>query len=453
MLNSKEIRAQIAEKTAQIQAIVELSKAENRDLNDDERKIVDQVQGLGDQPGELSVLESNLERAIRFEARVKEIRNSINPMGRQQSDSNRRDIVIPATARVHGRLKAFAGDTAEQDAYVSGRWIAANFFNHGGSRKWLKEHGIRNALSTTDNEKGGLFVPTEMQTSIIRLVEQFGVFRRFSQIEPMTSDRKVVPVRVGGMTAYPVSETTTANEGSNTGTKSDPTYINIELVARKWKSWLKMSDEINEDSIIQIADQVTLEAALAFAYAEDNAGFNGDGTSTYHGIVGVMNALLAGSVYTAISGNTSFGTLDMEDFLAMVGMLPDFEGITPAWFISKEGFNASMHRLMMAAGGNDALNFAAGGQMTFLSYPVVFTNVLNKTLTTQTSTKLMAFGDLRMASRFGDRRSMTMSLTDQRYWDEDQIAIKATERFDINVHSRGTASEAGAMLVLQTPGS
>lgn len=308
-------------------------------------------------------------------------------------------------------------------------------------------------MSTDSNEKGGIFVPTEMQTSIIRLVEKHGVFRQYSKVTPMGSDRKVAPVRIAGMTAYPVAETRDSNEGSNAGTRSEPRYTNIELVARKWKAWVKMSDELNEDALISIADEVALEMALAFAYAEDTAGFLGDGTSAYHGIVGVLNAVNAGSVHIADTGNTSFGALDMADFEGIVGKLPDYEGINPAWFISKAGYYASMHRLLMAAGGNTAENLENGGRPMFLGYPVVFTSVLNKTLTSQTDTKLLVFGDLRMASLFGDRRKMTMSLTDQRFWDEDQIAIKGTERFDINIHSRGTAADPGAILVLQTPNS
>lgn len=453
MLKSSEIRAAIAQKSAEVKAIVELATKEERELTAEEKAVVDRIQGIGDEAGEIQQLNTDLERAVRFEARVAEIANQLEPTLGQPPEPkpDRKAISIPAQARVHGSLKAFTGEKAAENAYIAGRWVAANFLGHSGSRKWLKDHGIRNSMSTDSNEKGGIFVPTEMQTSIIRLVEKHGVFRQYSKVTPMGSDRKVAPVRIAGMTAYPVAETRDSNEGSNTGTRSEPQYANIELVARKWKAWVKMSDELNEDALISIADEVALEMALAFAYAEDTAGFLGDGTSAYHGIVGVLNAVNAGSVHIADTANTSFGALDMADFEGMVGKLPEFEGINPAWFVSKAGYYASMHRLLMAAGGNTAENLENGGRPMFLGYPVVFTSVLNKTLTAQTDTKLLAFGDLRMASLLGDRRKMTMSLTDQRFWDEDQIAIKGTERFDINIHSRGTATDPGAILVLQTP--
>ena len=454
MKKSKDIRAAIALKEAEVKALFELAATESREFTAEEKTLVDSIQGIGDQQGELQALGADLERAIRFEARVQELAGDFGNRKPPQIDGGRRkEIVVPAKARNVATLKAYTGEKALENAFVFGHMVAAKFFNKNASKRWLKEHGLSNALSEDSNEKGGLFVPAETSMEIIRLVEQYGVFRRYARVRPMSSDRLVVPVRTSGLTAYPVAETNTANESSNTGTQSEPAYTNVELVARKWKAWTKMSDELNEDSLVSMADELATESAIAFAYAEDNAGFNGDGTSAYHNIKGVLNAVQAGSIFTARAANLAFSTLDMEDFLDMKGKLPDFPGIQPAWFISKEGYCASMERLMIAAGGNTVANVAAGGQASFLGSPVVITNVLNSTLTNQASTNLLVYGDLRMAALLGDRRMMSMSLTDQRYWDTDQIAVKTTERIDINVHSQGTSSAAGAVIVLATPAS
>jgi HK97 family phage major capsid protein len=192
---------------------------------------------------------------------------------------------------------------------------------------------------------------------------------------------------------------------------------------------------------------------LAFAFAEDNSCFNGDASSTFHGILGILNALKAGSKHTALAGNTAFSTLDLDDFRSMKGKLPRFAGMQPAWYISPEGYSESIERLLLAANGTLPGDIENGGNLRFLGFPVILTNVLNSTLTAQINTDLLVLGDMRMGVRFGDRRQMTLSATDQRYWDEDQVAIKATSRFDINVHSLGTATAAGALMVLRTPGA
>ena len=459
---SKEIREIIAGRDAEVKAIEALCKEEEREPTADETKAINAWYGTSDdEPGEFDKLSAELKSAERREKKQQEIAAAAlgdrldNHVDTAENGTSTR-VVVPASHKRHGKLKAFENNhEGERAAYIAGRTMAAFLYNHEGSAEWLSNHGIQASLSTNDGNNSAVLVPVEMETAIIRLVEKFGVARQYCSIEPMGSKTKIVPVRVGGMTAYPVGETTEANQGSNTGTQSEPKYSNLELIARKWKTWLKMSDELNEDALVTLGDNIATEAALAFAYAEDNALFNGDGSSTYHRITGVFNAVKAGSVYTAATGNTSFGELDLTDFENAAGQVAEYAGISPAWFISKEGYFASMARLQMAAGGNTVQNIAGMPERMFLGYPVVWTNVLNKTLTAQTDTKLCVLGDLGMGVKFGDRRDMTMSLTDQRYWDEDQIAVKATERFDINVHSKGTttAGDAGSIVVIQTPSS
>ena len=58
------------------------------------------------------------------------------------------------------------------------------------------------------------------------------------------------------------------------------------------------------------------------------------------------------------------------------------------------------------------------------------------------------FGDIAMAATFGDRRGMTVARSTEYKFAEDQIAIKATERFDINIHDIGDTTNAGPVVAL-----
>jgi HK97 family phage major capsid protein len=69
-------------------------------------------------------------------------------------------------------------------------------------------------------------------------------------------------------------------------TQSDPAWNAIQLVAKEMGAYTKIGRQLNEDALIDLGEKVTENIAFAFAYAEDNAGFNGDGTSTYGGVNG-----------------------------------------------------------------------------------------------------------------------------------------------------------------------
>lgn len=469
LLTSKEIREQIGELTDRASAIVELAESEKRALTDEEKAEIDGILGVGKQgeagykPGKIDALQRDLERAEKLEARQAEITNRRNPVPPQEGAETETDdatalrpraaaIVIPARANfAHASLKAYHGPHARQEAYIAGQFLLGTIFRHEPAAQWCREHGLgeniifRAALAEGANQLGGFLVPDEMERSIIALRETYGVFRRQARVTAMSGDVKNHPYRKTGVTAYFVGE-------NQEITESEATWGNAKLVAKKIAALVRYSTEVSEDAIISIGDELTVEIAQAFALKEDQCGFLGDGTATYGGIIGLAAALAAGSIYTAIAGNLAFGTLDLADFESMVGKLPDYAGINPAWYISKAGWAASMLRLMDAAGGNTVRELSSGdGRMQFLGYPVVWSGVLNKTLTDQASTRLLYFGDLAMSALLGNRRGMSIAISDQRWFAEDQIGIKGTERFDITVHSVGDATNPGAMIGLTTP--
>jgi HK97 family phage major capsid protein len=182
------------------------------------------------------------------------------------------------------------------------------------------------------------------------------------------------------------------------------------------------------------------------AVKEDSCGFLGDGTSTYGGITGLANALNAGSIVTATS-ITDLANLLIATFITTVGKLPQFPGIQPAWYVNKAVYYASMGRLALAAGGNNLVDFGNGPQEQFMGYPVRFINTLPSTAAS--GTKIAYFGDLAMAATMGTRRGVTLRADESIYFAQDALALRVTERFDINVHERGTASLAGPMIMVQ----
>lgn len=354
---------------------------------------------------------------------------------------------IPAQARKHNNLKCFRGPDAEQKAYDAGKFYQAALLGDIEATEYCQTNNLWMAHRTTDNNRGGVLVPSPVSTEIINLQEEIGVFRQFSFNWPMSSDTLTIPRRIGGLTAYYTAETDTI------ATSPDIEMNTVHLTARKLAVMTAVTSELNEDSLVVVADLISAEIARAFSDKEDAAGFKGDGTSTYGGITGLKNALNAGAIVTAAAGNTSFGSLDLNDFEKCAGALAQYPGIQPRWYIHSAGYFASMGRLMNAAGGNTTRELADGPQRMFLGYPVQFTQVLPNTLAAQPGTIVAYFGDLQMGSTFGNRRDHRIATDAGKYFSEDMIAIRGTERFDIKIHDTGDADSAGSIVALQTPSS
>lgn len=393
-----------------------------------------------------------LDAAIAREERLAEAEKSLATVSNTSATSETDELAAkPKAPRIDVRQPKPKHFESGEDAYKAGQFLRAVGWNDPKAALWCREHGVdllasQSGMNTTANSAGGYLVPLELESAIIRLVDEYGVFRRNARVVPMASDSLMIPRRTGGLSAYWVNENSDA-------TVSQITYDAVQLTAKKLQAVCRYSSEIGEDAVVSIADEIAREMAQAFAYSEDVAGFNGDGTSTYGGVYGATVKLAAGSTYTALTGNTAFSTLDLEDFEGIAGSLPLWARNGAAWFISPQGFAASMQRLAWAAGGNTTANIAGGTGMSFLGYPVVLSTVLNSTLTAQTSTIIALFGNMNMAVTLGTRRGITIKMAGERYIEFDQVGVFGTQRLDINVHEIGTASAAGPLLALKTPSS
>lgn len=463
MLNSKVLGEKIAAELDRVAAVNALCEKESRDATEAEQAVVNEAIGPDGKGGNVAKLRASLAQAEAFEAEIANqarlrLNNRVPAVGVHQgaSDSDSQSmfarVKVPAAAAPRGPIKSFKGPDADKQAYAFGQFVFA-LTGRKRANEWCKDAlgiDVRNGMTEGTDSEGGYLVPAEFEATLIRLVNDYGSARANFGVRTMTRDTLDVPRRTGGATAYFIGETSAP-------TASTPTGDLVKLVAKKLGVLATYSRDLSDDAAIEVGGHIMDEAALALAYKEDLCGFLGDGTSTYGGMVGLKNAIQAGSVYTAITGNTAFSTLDLEDFEGMVAKMPSygFRGMGPKWYIHRSGWASSMLRLAAAAGGNTTREIAGGAsQVQFLGYPVVFVEAMNNTLTTQTSTAgLCYFANLDMGTFFGNRRGVTMEQTNEVYFTSQQTAVLATERFDVNVHDIGTASAAGCIIGLTTPGS
>ena len=336
----------------------------------------------------------------------------------------------------------------EETAYRFGRWVAA-CNGHTKSLQFCKDYGVKiKTHQETVNSAGGFLVPDEFSDQLINLREEYGVARNNASVIPMSSDVKRIPRRSDTMTAYWVGESASI-------TASDQTFEQVNLVAQKLAARTKISNELNEDAMINLGDTLAGEIAYAFAKAEDEAAFNGDGTSTYGGASGLKSQVLAGGTTAANSATSS--SVNMASVTAAMAKLPHYADTqNTKFYCHKQTYAEILCNLAASASGAGlAETFTAKRVPQFLGYEVVFVQAMTKSSggSFTTNDHMLYFGDLSQAVYLGDRRSTTLAFSDSAdsAFEQDEISVRGTERVSIVATNLGTASVAGSVVVMDAP--
>jgi HK97 family phage major capsid protein len=352
-------------------------------------------------------------------------------------------------------------------------WALAALYGNAIAQRWCNEKGIKEPeardQSIATAVAGGNLVPTILSDSVIQLITEYGVARPNVKVQPMPGPYLEIPRRTGGLRAYAMGE-------AQSTTGSTKNWDKVILTARKWGCEVRLSNEVLADAVIDLASDITEEMARAFAFAEDDSTFNGDGGASYQSITGIIPKLTA-TVTTGTGGSavttgmkglytsaaaTSFETISIADFTYLLASLPLFARQSAKWYISPVGWAASMQRLGLTSGSGTGL---AGGNaqsdaenalgLRWMGYPVVLTNALDGTLGTDNSKVKVVFGDLSQGVVLGDLRTITYRKSTERLFELDQTIMLGTARFDINVHGVGdntrvSGAQAGPIVALRT---
>lgn len=443
-MDIQELREKLGGVVDKMRAMLDLADTEDRDLTEDETKTYD---GFTDKT-------KSIKASIQREEDLKALQGPL-PRKTKPNDLGVKPVIVTSHYR-HNKLRAFktcaeTGRSGEQKAYDAGKFIHAALFGSEKAAQYCRDNGIqiRAAAGGDVNTKGGVLVPDEFDQTIIDLRETYGIARQECKISPMAGGTKSTPRRTGGLTAYFVDE-----NPASAITESDKSWDNVTLTAKKLAILTRMSNEIEEDSIISMADDLAKEIAYAFAVKEDSCLFDGDGTSTYGGMHGIRPKIIdgthtAGAVDVATNTHNLFTEIDATDIAKLMAALPRYALSTAKFYCSQAAFSMIFERLVQAAGGNTINDLAAGYQFRYMGYPVVISQTLPAGIATDyNNVAMFLFGNISMAATLGNRRGTTIAVSNDRYFDTDQIGIRGTERFDINVHELGDNSNAGPLVAM-----
>lgn len=184
------------------------------------------------------------------------------------------DINEAQDAKLDEKLKAFENKikpvTSENPHEAMGKVMAALRF--GAKSKYADYVKTLLPQNETTAADGGTLVPDVTKPEILRLMEEFGVGRSDFRVLPMGVSKVVkIPRKLTGATVTRTTENTAIAD-----TKVTLDYVT--LTASKVAAIVAMSNELDEDSIVDMGQYVNELLGESFAEEEDGQFYAGTGS-------------------------------------------------------------------------------------------------------------------------------------------------------------------------------
>jgi HK97 family phage major capsid protein/HK97 family phage prohead protease len=459
-MDPKELRAQAQRHMESAEAISAKATQENRELNSDElTQIEEKTQAAQHAIRTAEALEKQAEVRSTLNKTQPAVVTPSEPEVRMTSATQQQRIYMPLNHNLRSfRTNDFGSIQAANDAaYRSGMFFAASIYGYEPAIDYCRQNGISltrgnsgfRAMGESTNALGGYLVPVETERAVINVTEQYGAALKVCRVHTMMSDKKDVPIRASGLTAYPIGENVEITE-------SQKNWGSAELVARKWGVLAKVSAELTEDSIINVGDDISWECGVAISGSMDNCFLSGTGAGAYHGIVGIQYAIqnnnFSGCLLSAASGHDTLAEIDADDLALLYGSVPEQYQTGAVWMCHPKAKASVFDAILAAAGGNNNANLANGQPATYMGYPIVTSSKFYCPATPSTVANgyvPILFGDFRTGVSLGIRKGITVALSEQRFFEEDAIGIRAVARFDISAHNANCGSAVGPIVGLK----
>jgi HK97 family phage major capsid protein len=294
-------------------------------------------------------------------------------------------------------------------------------------------------------------VSTDISNWIIQKMGQYSKFRKYAVNVRMGNGSQIVPKVTSDLTIFCPGETNTINA-------SDIRIAMVTMTARKFACMTVFSRELEQDSIIGLAELIGISIARSMAKKEDEIGFMGDGTTGYFGMTGICGKMRAiDEDITKIPGlivgsGNAYDELQLGDFRKVVGVLPDDADDNARWFMNKKFYYNVVYPLAETAGNASIFEILSDRKDKFLlGYPVEFVSCMPSTAANSQICAIL--GDLELGAILSERHELDIARSDDVFFGNDLVAIRGTERIDVSAHGVGDKDDAGAIVALATAAS
>jgi len=338
-----------------------------------------------------------------------------------------------------GLTKLADADSAEQ---FGAFFRLATFGKAYGGRGYSQEANDQAIVKTQvafDNTLGGYTVPTELVNQLLYLTEtSVGTARKIANVVRMGGDTRSYPRKTAIPAFAPVAENGTVAE-------VDVNLDQVRLTAKKFGRIIAASNELLEDSAINIADMVATSFREMYDRIIDTCYFNGTGASNTAGILGLTSALPSAAY---INGAGNWGAITTANFNTVLGSLENVDNSRIAMVCSRQFYHQVMLRL--EKGLNQFKDLAGAGtggaDAMFLGYPVYFAQIMPTA--TGSTVRSCYIGDFQAATMIGERRDLAILGSSEAGFTSDSYKWRATTRFDVAIHGDGRGSTVGPVACL-----
>ena len=151
---------------------------------------------------------------------------------------------------------------------------------------------VLNALQVGSDSEGGHLVPDEYERTLVEALQEENIFRRFAHLIRTSSGDRKIPVVTSKGTASWIEEEAPYQE-------SDDAFGATTIGAYKLATMIKVSDELLNDSVFDIAGYIAKEFSRRIGTAEEEAFIAGNGsgkpTGLLHATLGAQLGVTAAS--------------------------------------------------------------------------------------------------------------------------------------------------------------
>ncbi len=198
---------------------------------------------------------------------------------------------------------------------------------------------LTKALNEGDDTAGGFLVPEEFNAEVIRYETENSIVRPRARVWNMTRDRWSAPKLDQNTTTDAAKTGSTHFAGiqfyypgeSGKKTESQPRFGKVVLVAKKVIGLTSATDELLEDSAVNLANYLVTLFGEGMAYLEDYMFLRGTGIGQPLGIINTAGI--------SIVSRTTSSKIVFEDILSMEENLPAWADRNAVWLTTKAGLS------------------------------------------------------------------------------------------------------------------